>query len=213
MRRVVVMEPGAGAEAVTRLGLEAPSICMLPRCQWLHVNVRGSSNELVGVVPAAGRATRLGRLPCSKEVLPIAWETDPAGRSRALVACEPLLRQMRLAGAMRAFVVVGNGKWDIPAFLGDGDGVGLDLAYLVIADSPSMVHTVARACPRLGTATVLFGFPGPRAAARRNCRTYRRPPPQRRCRHRSRALFRRRPFSSTWLKCRARRCVQSKSSH
>lgn len=120
--------------------------------------MRGS-DELVGIIPAAGRATRLGRLPCSKEVLPIGWEVDMEGRPRALVACEPLLRQMRIAGARRAFVVVGSGKWDIPAFLGNGEGVGLDLAYLVIADSPSTVHTVARACRHVGEATVLFGFP------------------------------------------------------
>lgn len=94
-------------------------------------------HELIGVIPAAGRATRLGHLPCSKEVLPIGWELGPNGRPRAVVACEPLLRQMHRAGASRAFVVVGTGKWDVPAFLEDGERVGLDLAYLVIENSPS----------------------------------------------------------------------------
>lgn len=117
------------------------------------------AHELIGVIPAAGRARRLGRLPCSKEVLPIGWERGPNGRPRVVVACEPLLRQMRRAGAGRAFVVVGGGKWDVPAFLGDGDRVGLDLAYLVIEDSPSTAHTVARACRHLGDATTVLGFP------------------------------------------------------
>lgn len=113
----------------------------------------------VGVIPAAGRALRLGRLPCSKEVLPIGWELGPDGSPRAVVACEPLLRQMRRAGVTRGLFVVGNGKWDVPAFLADGERVGLDLAYLVIDDSPSTVHTVARACRHLGDGTAVFGFP------------------------------------------------------
>lgn len=117
------------------------------------------SHELLGVIPAAGGATRLGRLPCSKEILPVGWELGPGGHPHAVVACEPLLRQMRRAGAARAFVVVGSGKWDVPAFLGDGQRVGLDLAYLVIDDSPSTAHTLARACRHLGEATVVLGFP------------------------------------------------------
>jgi len=66
---------------------------------------------------------------------------------------------MHRAGASRAFVVVGTGKWDVPAFLGDGERVGLDLAYLVIANSQSTAHTVARACRHLGDATTVLGFP------------------------------------------------------
>jgi len=66
---------------------------------------------------------------------------------------------MRVAGASRAFVVIGGGKWDVPAFLGDGSRVGLDVAYLVIDDSPSTAHTIARACGHLGSATTVLGFP------------------------------------------------------
>jgi len=117
------------------------------------------SHELIGLVPAAGRATRLGHLPCSKEVLPIGWELGPSHKPRAIVACEPLLRQMHRAGVVRALVVVADGKWDVLAFLGDGQCVGLDLAYLVMADSPSTAHTVARACPHIGDVTTVFGFP------------------------------------------------------
>ena len=36
----------------------------------------------VGLVPAAGRASRLGALPCSKEVFPVAFE---AGRARLII--------------------------------------------------------------------------------------------------------------------------------
>jgi glucose-1-phosphate thymidylyltransferase len=92
-------------------------------------------------------------------VLPIGWGEGPDDRPRTVVACEPLLRQMCRAGVSRALVVLGTGKWDVPAFLGDGARVGLDLAYLVIDDSPSTAHTVARASGHLGDATIVFGFP------------------------------------------------------
>lgn len=111
----------------------------------------------VGLVPAAGQAARLGRLPCSKEILPLGVLDDPG--SPVETGCTRLLRQFRLAGAEQAYVVVGHGKWDIPAFLDDGASVGVELAYLTIRDSPSTPATVDRASPFVAGRTVLFGFP------------------------------------------------------
>jgi glucose-1-phosphate thymidylyltransferase len=91
--------------------------------------------------------------------LPIGWEIDDDGRPGVVVACDPLLRQMAEAGADRALVVLAPKKWDIAELLGDGERVGLDLAYLVVRESPSTAHTVARALPHVDGATVLFGFP------------------------------------------------------
>lgn len=112
---------------------------------------------LVGLVPCAGRATRLGHLPCSKEILPVAPSERPGNPLRT--ASEELLEAMRLGGARRAYVVLGRGKWDIPAYLEDGARVGIPLAYLVAADSPSVVATVDRAYGFVRDAIVLFGFP------------------------------------------------------
>ena len=113
--------------------------------------------EIVGLVPAAGRATRFARLPCSKEVLPL--RAPEGGDGRVRVACERLLDGFRAAGARRAFIVLGERKLDIPAYLGDGSLVGLDIAYLTVESSPSTVATIARAAPWLEGGTVAFGFP------------------------------------------------------
>jgi glucose-1-phosphate thymidylyltransferase len=113
--------------------------------------------NLVGVVPAAGRAERLGRLPWSKEVLPVAVGT--VGVSRFDTPAALLLRQLALAGVGRAFVVLDEDKWDIARCLGDGRDLGLDLAYLTISRSPSTPATVDRAFAHVREGTVAFGFP------------------------------------------------------
>jgi glucose-1-phosphate thymidylyltransferase len=111
----------------------------------------------VGLVPAGGRALRLSRLPCSKEILPLG--APPGGDGRIRVACERLLEGMRVGGAKRAYVVVGDGKLDIPAYLGDGSIAGLDLAYLTVERSPSTIATLDRAFAFVRDELVLFGFP------------------------------------------------------
>lgn len=112
---------------------------------------------VVGLVPAAGRAARLGRLPCSKEILPL--RAPAGGDGRVRVACDRLLEGLRAAGARRACVVVGADKLDIPAYLGDGSSVGLELAYVVVESSPSTVATVDRAFAWVQDDVVAFGFP------------------------------------------------------
>jgi glucose-1-phosphate thymidylyltransferase len=112
--------------------------------------------NLVGLVPAAGRAERLGRLPCSKEILPVALGEAGHGFE---TAAGRLLRQLALAGVERGFIVLDEDKTDVARYLGDGSDLGLDLAYLTIRRSPSTPATVDRAFGHVREATVAFGFP------------------------------------------------------
>ena len=119
---------------------------------------RGS--EVVGVAPLAGQATRLAPLPFSKEVYPIGFRpAAEAGVARPKAACHYLLEQMRRAGAARAYLVLRSGKWDIPAYLGDGALVGLPLAYLMMGLPYGPPYTVDQAYPFVRHARVAFGFP------------------------------------------------------
>jgi glucose-1-phosphate thymidylyltransferase len=120
---------------------------------------KGVETPLVGVVPAAGRATRLPELPCSKEIFPL-HAPAPLGRlGRLPTPCERLLASMATGGAWRAYVVVGRGKWDIPAYLGAGSRVGLPLGYVTAFDSPSSAATVDAAYSFLDDSWVMLGFP------------------------------------------------------
>lgn len=114
--------------------------------------------DVVGLIPAAGRAQRLGRLPCSKEVLPVGFRETPSGPA-PVVLCHHLLDRFRAAGVGRAFVVVRDEKLDVPRYLGAGDEVGVALAYVVIPGSGSVPETLDRAFPFVGDALVALGFP------------------------------------------------------
>ena len=108
---------------------------------------------IVGLMPAAGRATRLGLTEQSKEVLEIAAE----GGSEPV--CAPLLRGWADAGIARALIILRDGKWDIPARLGDGADFGVDLAYLVVGDTRSAPETLCRARGWSAGYDVAIGFP------------------------------------------------------
>jgi glucose-1-phosphate thymidylyltransferase len=118
------------------------------------------SQEIVGLVPAAGQATRIAPLPCSKELYPIGFRTVEGGRSlRPKVVCHYLLEKMRLAGVTKAYIVLRKGKWDIPGYLGDGAILDMHLAYLMMRLPYGAPYTLDQAYPFVQDAVVAFGFP------------------------------------------------------
>lgn len=119
-----------------------------------------SPSDVVGIVPAAGEGRRLGPLPCSKEVYPLAVETAEGEREgRVKVASEYLLDGMRAAGVETAFVILREGKWDIPAYWGDGHRVGLHLAYLMMGLPHGTPFSLDQAYPFVRDKIVVMGFP------------------------------------------------------
>lgn len=116
------------------------------------------ARQTIGLIPAAGAARRLGPLPCSKEILPIGV-TDQEGGQRPRAACECLLEHYVAAGIRRALVLLRPGKWDIPAYLGNGKRFGMDLAYIVADQSCSVSETLDRAYEFVRDASVALGFP------------------------------------------------------
>lgn len=116
--------------------------------------------SVVGLVPAAGRGNRIAPLPCSKEIFPIGFRQDEqSGEPRVKVASHHLFDKMRRAGIAAAYVILRHGKWDIPAYFGDGQIVGLRLAYLSIGDSQGPPDTLDRAFCFVRDRAVAFGFP------------------------------------------------------
>lgn len=114
----------------------------------------------MGLVPAAGRGTRVSPLPCSKELFPVGFRSDAEDdRPRPKVAAHHLLEKMARTGAGRAFVVLRDGKWDIPSYFGEVTGLGLELAYVMMRRPFGVPFSVDDARPFVADATVLFGFP------------------------------------------------------
>jgi len=121
---------------------------------------RQPDSDVIGLVPAAGQATRVAPLPCSKELYPVGYRTiGTDGSVRPKVAAHYLLEQMRLAGVTKAYVVLRHGKWDIPAYFGDGAMLDMHVAYLMMGSPLGPPYTLDQAYPFVRNARVAFGFP------------------------------------------------------
>jgi len=118
------------------------------------------STRLVAVIPAAGYASRLAPLPGSKELFPIGFMPLPGKvGARPKVACHYLLECLRYVGVRQAYIVLRQGKWDIPAFLGDGSTMDMHLAYLMMGPPHGAPFTLDQAFPFVQDAIVALGFP------------------------------------------------------
>ena len=117
------------------------------------------SEEIVGLIPAGGQATRLSPLPCSKELLPIGWRVDEMGTMKPKVVSHFLLDKYKAAGIRKTFFILRKGKWDIPQYYGDGVMVDMDLAYLMMNLPHGHPFTLDQAFPFTKHNRVAFGYP------------------------------------------------------
>jgi glucose-1-phosphate thymidylyltransferase len=119
-------------------------------------------SELIGLLPAAGRGSRLGAIPCSKEIMPLGFQRHPAPDGvqwRPVTAIETHLHALRLAGATRAAIVISESKADIVRYVGDGERYGLSISYLYQQRLSGMPFALDLAAPWIGSATTVFAMP------------------------------------------------------
>lgn len=115
--------------------------------------------EIVGLIPAGGHATRLSPLPCSKELFPIGWQSDASGKMKPKAVSHFLLDKYKAAGIRKAYFILRKGKWDIPQYYGDGEMVDMDLAYLIMNIPHGHPFTLDQAFPFTKNSFVAFGYP------------------------------------------------------
>lgn len=101
----------------------------------------------VGIIPAAGLATRLGPLGYPKELLPITYVQGEGGHLRPLPVIEASLRQLRTAGIGRCMVVTSERKPELAQYLGSGGAIGLDIAYVRQSEAGGLAAAVALTVP------------------------------------------------------------------
>jgi len=119
-----------------------------------------SSREVVGLLPAGGQGKRIAPLPCSKELFPVGFRPTDDGQSlRPKAVCHYLLEKMRCAGVRKTYIILREGKWDIPTFLGDGSFFDMHFAYLMVNRPFGTPYTADQAYPFIQDAVVAFGFP------------------------------------------------------
>lgn len=87
---------------------------------------------LIGLIPAAGKGTRLHPLPFSKELYPIGYHPvmiDGESKMRPKVVSQYLVNHMVRMGAQKIIITLGPGKSDIMDYYGSGRTSGIDIVY------------------------------------------------------------------------------------
>ncbi|MCW9706752.1 sugar phosphate nucleotidyltransferase [Fodinibius salsisoli] len=120
--------------------------------------MNSSKQQIIGVIPAAGNASRLAPIPCSKEIFPVAFANN-SNPATIKVAVSYLLESFVEAGADQIYIIMRKGKWDIPQYLGSGNSSEFTLAYIITDPTPGTHYTIDLAYRFAKDKIVLLGFP------------------------------------------------------
>ncbi len=126
----------------------------------MEVAAKSCQREVVGLMPAGGKAERIAPLPCSKELFPLGFQImEGTSQPRPKAVGHYLLDKFQLAGIAKTFIILRKGKWDIPAYFGYGEFVNMHLGYLIMGESLGPPFTIDQAYPFVHDKLVAFGFP------------------------------------------------------
>jgi len=111
-----------------------------------------------GIIPAAGRGSRIQPLAFSKELLPVGSRLDGASE-RPCAVSEYLVERLILGGADKLCFVISPGKSDILAYFGAGHA-SAPAAYVVQPQPSGLCDAIFRAAPLIADSeTVAIGLP------------------------------------------------------
>jgi len=112
--------------------------------------------EFHGLIAAGGVASRLGALPCSKEIFPLASQFT---NDRIKVVCENLIKYYQTANINNIHFIIRKGKWDIPQLLGDGSYNNVNISYHIMNLPFGTPFTLDQAYPFIKDKNIAMGFP------------------------------------------------------
>jgi len=101
-----------------------------------------------GVIPAAGRGSRIKPLAFSKELLPVGSRIE-GGNERPVAVSEYLVERMLACGVKKLCFVISAGKSDIVEYYG-GRIAGADICYVVQNEPKGLCDALFRALPFVG---------------------------------------------------------------
>ncbi|MER8513347.1 sugar phosphate nucleotidyltransferase [Mesorhizobium sp. M1060] len=113
---------------------------------------------MLGIVPAAGRGSRIQPLGFSKELLPVGSRID-GQTERPCAVSEYLVRRMVQAGVDKICFIIGSGKSDILEYYAAGYGDAAAL-FVVQPNPVGLCDAIFRAAPLVAPdEVVLVGLP------------------------------------------------------
>jgi glucose-1-phosphate thymidylyltransferase len=111
-----------------------------------------------GIIPAAGRGSRIQPLAFSKELLPVGSRIDDGGE-RPRAVSEYLVDRLVRGGADKLCFIIGPGKSDILEYYGDSYRA-VPTAYMVQSRPAGLCDAIFRAIPLIGNdEPVAVGLP------------------------------------------------------
>lgn len=115
-----------------------------------------TDQSLMGLMPAAGRAARMGKLPCSKELLPVAVR-ESNGDAAVVVLADLLLDLFADCQPAAVVTAIAPHKQDIAEYFSTRSR-GIQMRYVSL-ESPSTPHSIDACFEHCRDKTVMFGFP------------------------------------------------------
>ncbi|HEU5021867.1 MAG TPA: nucleotidyltransferase family protein [Bryobacteraceae bacterium] len=111
-----------------------------------------------GIIPAAGKGSRIQPLAFSKELLPVGAR-NLNGRPAPRAVSDYLIERLVLGGATRICFVISPGKSDILEYYG-GSAHGIPICYCVQPEPLGLCDAIFRAAPLIAPGdSVLVGLP------------------------------------------------------
>lgn len=111
-----------------------------------------------GIVPAAGRGSRIQPLAFSKELLPVGSRSD-GGNERPVAVSEYIVERMLLAGVTKLCFVIGRGKSDVVEYFGQHVR-GASVCYVVQEEPRGLCDALFRPLPFIhDDERICFGLP------------------------------------------------------
>ena len=111
-----------------------------------------------GIIPAAGKGSRIQPLACSKELLPVGGRNS-GGIERPRAVSDYLVERLVIGGATRICFVIGPGKSDIVEYYG-ATAHSVPICYIVQPEAAGLCDAIFRALPLIPESEqVLVGLP------------------------------------------------------
>jgi glucose-1-phosphate thymidylyltransferase len=120
------------------------------------------NQEVVGIIPAAGKGSRLSPFPFPKELFPVGYQDYKVNgqfQKRPKVVSQYLIENIIHAGARKLFIILGENKHDIMKYYGDGSRFGVDIAYLFQEKLNGMPYAIDLVKNWSQNNTMIFGMP------------------------------------------------------
>jgi glucose-1-phosphate thymidylyltransferase len=112
----------------------------------------------LGIVPAAGVGARLSPYRAPKELIQVGYRSVN-GQILPKAAVEHILTSMHAGGVGSAFLILSPAKWEVFRYLGSGQHLGMDLAYLCQETALGMPYALDLAYPFMVDRMVCMGMP------------------------------------------------------